>query len=854
MVDASPGNLLRSSMPARQNLRRGQPAPVKPLAFAIAAAICSLLPVYAAASACSNPEVARNSDLDWVPVDQLTAAQRAAMPNACCGAYVAPLRTDADANSAPEITALRATADSSDAQLQSRIAMHGNVSLTQGYRSIRADSATYSPETRDASISGNIQLREPGMLLKADEARVDLDQGDSTLEGAEFVLYESRVRGTADKLEKFGDRLLRLENSRFTSCEPGSNLWSVAGSEIKIRPDEHYGTARHMRLNIFDVPVLYSPYMRFPVGDERLTGFLFPSISFDRKTGIDDIEVPFYWNIAPNYDMTLMPRYMSEHGVVLNVEGRHLSNYFESLANVSYMADDKGNYDARTRQKIEQGLKKDHTGEERWMLNFNQRGGHGERWGTKIDYTDLSDNDYLLDLNRSSIDSNRQASVTQRLDADYRTDNWLFGAKVEEIRLLTNSNLPYRELPRVNADGLYRFGNFQLELDNEYARFDRNSFYRGNRTTLITGERFRSDYQLSWNKNMVWGFFKPAVAWRTLGYQLEDESLVNPDRDAPSLHAPQASIDMGLYFERDKNWFGQNFTQTLEPRVFYLYSDHANHDDLYNLTSDNRYVNFDTSQLTFTYSQLFRDTRFAGGDRLDDANQVSIGLSSAWIEQKTGIERLRMSVGQILYIDDRRVSIFSRDTDQPENLAQTSPIAARLSGRFGKSVRLNSDLVYDHRENHVDSASVTMRYMDDQYRILNLGYRYRRDPIMASPLNPNPIATEPQNQVDASVIWPVVGQWSVIARTNYDFEYQVELDTFAGLEYNDCCYRVRIMTRRWLNFDYSANFLKNVTGNDYDRGVFVDIQLKGLGNISERVSNLMDKAIVNYSRRENALR
>ena len=827
---------------------------MRPVAFAIAAwCTAATMPVLAA-SACDNPDAADYRELDWVPAAELTDAQRAAMPNACCGAYIAPTRTDADATANPESTALRATADSSEAQLQSRIAMQGNVSITQGYRSIRADEATYSPETRDATIRGNIQLREPGLLLSAEQAQVDLDQGNATLENTRFVLYESRVRGTAGSLEKFGDRLIRMKNSRFTSCEPGSNLWSVAGSEIKIRPDQHYGTARHMRLNLFDVPVLYSPYMRFPVGDERLTGFLFPSVSLDREEGIEDLEVPFYWNIAPNYDMTLIPRYMSEHGAVLNAEGRHLSRYFSSIAEVSYMADDKGNYDARTRQKIAQGLKEDHTGEERWLFRLNQLGGRGERWGTRINYTDISDNDYLLDLNGSSIDSNRQASITQRLDADYKTDNWLFGAKVEEIRLLTSSQLPYRELPRINADGLYRLGDFELELDNEYARFDRNSYYTGNRNTLITGQRFRSDYQLSWNKNWVWGFFKPALAYRTLAYQLDDDSLVDSSRESPSLQSPQASLDMGLYFERDTRWLDRNFVQTLEPRVFYLHSEYRDHDKLYDLTSDSRYINFDTRALTFTYSQLFRDSRFAGGDRLDDANQVSVGLSSAWIEQQTGIERLRMSIGQIIYLEDRRVSVYAQEIRPQDNEAQTSPLAARISSRVGDSLNINSDLVYDHRTNQLDSANFRLRYMDNQYRIFNLGYRYDRYPVQASPINPNPVIRKPQNQLDASVIWPVANQWSVIARSNYDFEYQVELDTFAGIEYNDCCYRVRLMARRWLDFDYSSNFLQRVTGADYDRGVFVDIQLKGLGNISERVSNLLDKAIIGYSQRENSLR
>lgn len=829
------------------------PTCLRPLALAIHTILFALsVPVLA--ESCLKGELSEANGLDWVPISQLTDEQRAAMPDACCGAYVPPVRQDAEATADPSTSQLRASANNTHAKLQSQIVMEGDVQILQGFRSVRADNATYSPQERDASVSGNIQLREPGLLIKAERADIDIDKGNASLTDAEFVLYETRVRGQAASLEKFGDRLLRLTDSQFTSCEPGSNVWSVSGSEIRIKPEDHYGTARHMRLNIFDVPVLYSPYMRFPVGKERLSGFLFPSISLDTATGIDDIEVPYYWNIAPNYDLTFSPRWMSEHGTVLNLEGRHLSQYFESLANVSYMPDDRGHYDYRTQLKIEQGLKKDYTGEDRYMVNFLQKGGLGERWGTAIDYTDLSDKDYFLDLNGGSIDANRQASIKKMVQADYRSDNWLFAAKTEEVRLLTTSQLPYRELPRINADGLYQFGDFLLELNNEYARFDRNSFYSGNLDTLITGERFRTDYQLSWNKQWQWGFLKPAVAYRSLNYQLDNQSLNDPNADTMSLQSPQASIDSGLYFERDHFVFGNSFTQTLEPRIFFLYSEHKDHDKLYNITSDNRYINFDTSQLTFNYQQLFRDTRFAGGDRLDDANQATIGVSTAWIEQQTGVERLRMSIGQLFYFEDRKVSVYGTNVHDPDDTSSTSPIAAQISGQFSTGVKLNGDMIYNHRNNKIDGASVSLRYMDEQYRIVNFGYRYTRDPVMASPIDPTPYQDQPLNQLDTSIIWPVANQWSLIARTNYDFEYQVELDTFAGFEYDDCCYRVRIMGRRWLDFDYSSDFLQNVTSKDYDKGIFLDVQLKGLGNISERVSNLLDKAIIGYSKREQNLR
>lgn len=864
MVDALPAHLLRcnhlSSADSSFDLLR-PPAGLKrrPLHVAVALGILLSLPLSAAATkSCDNPSAAAQiqaEQLNWVPLSELTEAQRDALPTACCGGYITPLRNDEDAQADPATSTLRASADSSDAQLQSEIVMKGNVQITQGYRTIRADHATYSQTERKAGIYGDIQIREPGLLLRAERANLDIDNGDATLENAQFVLHETRIRGAAERLEKFGDRLFRLEDGRFTSCEPGSRLWSVAGSEIQIHPEKHFGTARHMRLNIMDVPVLYAPYIRFPVGKERLTGFLFPSLGADtRRKSVDDVAIPFYWNIAPNYDMTLIPRYLSEHGSLLDVEARHLSHLFETAAEVSYMPNDNGNYDSLARQRIEDGLKTDYTDEERWLLKVNQIGGKGERWSTLIDYTDLSDTDYLLDVNSSSLDANRQAFLTQVATADYRTDHWLVGIKAEEFRLLTKNQLHYRELPSINADGDYRFNDWRLTLANQYTHFDRNSHYTGDRATLLLGERLRTDYSLTWNKELQWGFFKPGVAYRTLGYQLDHLALVDPSVDSPRLQSPQASLDTGLYFERDLNVSGESFVQTLEPRLFYLYNKYDDHSPLYGLTSNNRPLNFDTASLTFNYNQLFRDTRFAGGDRLDDANQVTFGLSSAWIEQATGIERLRMSIGQILYLEDNRVHARELTPEEIARQEETSPIAAQVLGQLDNGLRLQGDLFYDHRTEQVEGGSVSLRYMDENYRIFNLAYRYTRDPISGNPTNPLQVSSEPLDQLDAAIIWPVSNQWSVIARSNYDFRYNLELDTFAGLEYNDCCYRVRVMARRWLDFDYSENFLERVTSNDYRQALMVDIQLKGLGNISERIGNLLDKAIIGYSNREQSLR
>ncbi len=845
MPDASSTRPPRPAVPSRLAMRRLQGLALLAVLVANPAHADSL---------CAKPTektLAEAEALDWVPYDQLTPEQQAALPTACCGAYITPERFDEDAGASPAQSALRASADASEARLQSDILMRGRVEITQGYRSIRADSATYDQATRQAEIRGNIQMREPGLLLRAEAAQVDIDQGNASLSEAQFVLHETRIRGTADSLEKFGDRLFRMRGSRFTSCEPGSNIWTLAGSEIKIHPEEHYGTARHMRLMVFDVPILYSPYARFPVGNQRLTGFLFPSLGFNSDWGIEDAEVPFYWNIAPQYDMTFIPRYTDEHGALLSVEARHLAPLFETQLNTSYMPDDRGNYSQRDRERIAQGIKTDHTGEERWLLQLRQLGGQGRRWTTEVDYTDLSDTDYLRDINPSSLDANRQAYVTQKIAADYRGDTWRLGIKGEEYRLFTQTQLPYRELPRVHANGSYRLDDWRLQLLNEYVRFGRNSNFTGDPASLVPGERLRTDYRLTWNKEWVWGFFKPGVAVRSLSFQLEDNALTAAQDTSLSWHSGQASLDTGLFFERSLNLRDQGYRQTLEPRIFYLYNSYTDQTALDTLGRDGRSLNFDTTMLTFNYHQLFRHTRFAGGDRLDDAEQITLGVSSAWIEESTGLERLRLSLGQINYLEDPRVSLVAPVEDAPR-AEKSSPIAAQISGDLNDQLRLTSDLLYDHRSRQLTGASLGLRYRDEDYRIFNIAYRYNREAEVINPAAP--LSGRPQDQLDVSTIWPVSRQWSLIARSHYDFHHKLELDTFAGLEYNDCCYRIQLMARRWLDFDYSDNFLTLASQDDYKKGVFMDIQFKGLGNLGEKVGKLLDKAIIGYHEREASLR
>lgn len=806
--------------------------------------------------------------LDWVPIENLTEAQKLKVPNNCCnGAYVPPARTDGDATLQPESAPLRSHADEQTSEAQSRVTFSGNVSITQGNRSISTESASYDKETGQVKFSGEIQLRDPNVMISAGSGDMNSETGDAHFQNTRFVFYENRIHGVAGSLQKFGDNVINLEQSLISSCEPGDNAWSIRGSEISLHPDEHYGTAKNMRINIQDIPVFYLPYVRFPVGNERLTGFLIPTPGYSKRNGAE-LAVPFYWNIAPNADATFTSNYLSNRGFMLETDVRHLSRYFETELKSSVINNDKGGFSSFLESQIASGdLTEEkaypYRGHDRWYAKLEQTGGMGQDWSTSINYADLSDNDYLRDMYNSSTDSNRQAFIRQTASADYRSEHWFSGIKVDEYRLLTTTQLPYRELPRIHVDGNYQVNDWVLKLNNEYVNFVQNRYFGSYATpeaqsNTIYGDRINTDYSLKWDKSYPWGFVKPGVAVKGLTYQLDGKSLAAGADASPRFVVPQASLDAGLYFERD---LSNNYLQTLEPRAFYLYSGYKNQDSLYKLTPNQlSFVNFDTGDLTFNYNQLFRTTRFAGGDRLDDANQLSLGVSTAFSSKQTGIERLRMSIGQIFYAKDRQVLAYdpAQIVDQSileENTRASSNWALQVSGQVRKGLHISADAAYDQRADHLENANAGLHYTDDSHRIFNLTYRYARKVLNTSPSQS--ILAQPQamNQLDASIILPISSRWSIIARNNRDFTHGVELDTFAGLEYNDCCYRVRVMGRRWLRVDYTTpDFFANLKSDDFEPGIMVELELKGLGSMDKEIGNLLEKTITGFTEREKTLR
>jgi LPS-assembly protein len=802
----------------------------------------------------------------------LTPEESARVPAICSGAFIEPPRDYPDANLPPEYAPLRATAEQSRILDDGSAELIGNVHITQGYRQLFADEVTLNRQTNTAFLSGAIELREPNLLVRGDSAEVHTDTEAASIEDATYVVHDEFIHGDAAQVARQTSGELTLTDGTYTRCEPGRAFWRLSGGEINIDQVESQGTARDVRLEILDVPVLYFPYFRFPVGDARMSGFLFPSLSNSDKNGWD-LSVPYYWNIAPEMDATITPRYIQYRGTGLEVEFRHLSPVFNTEIRLADLPNDKGGNSDLAQELIDRGFPEDlvlpYKGDDRWLVNLEQQGGYsGSIWRTDIDYTKVSDPDYFRDLSTANLDINAETQVKQKAQGRLTFENWAISLRAQDYQVLQNDDFDtFAQLPRLDVDGNYRWGDWQLALQNEATvwrhqdtqtiRFikdinDPDSVTQRTRN-FVTADRLRLDYELFWDKEWLWGYFKPGLAGRYLGYQVSDTFLPEGANDTPSASAGQLTLDTGLYFERDGFAFDRDYIQTLEPRLYGLLSSNAKQEDFFNITGadinnlgpidpQSNNLLYDTSLFTFSYDQLFRHSRFTGNDRIDDASRVALGLTTRFIEPISGRDLLSASVGQVFYSSDTQIGLRELIEETPR-----SELAARLESRPIQSLRIGSELVYDDTEHNVNRGNFSLRYFDDEARIFNLSYYYKRDNVTF--INKDGVEqVGPTRQLNSSTVLPINTHTSIMAGAAYDLSLNRELEYLAGIEYDDCCYRARLLWRRTLDNDLAG--VVRAEDLQYDEGIYLEIQLKGLAGFGATVTQMLSQGIANFDQRE----
>ena len=774
------------------------------------------------------------SDIDWVGYDDLTPEQRALLPDNCCGMYVAPTLPAIEG----EPGSANLAADALDMREGSRVNLEGDIRIRQDDMTLRADSGTYYPDSGDAELDGNIQVRQNGMLVVGDNGRVENAGERSRINNASYVLHEENVRGTAEVIVYTdADGVITIDNGVFTRCEPGNNSWMVEGRSITLNQATGRGLARDVKLRLGNVPVLYLPVIGFPINDDRATGFLAPTIGSTRDGGLD-VSAPYYLNLAPNYDATLTPRIMTDRGVMLGVEGRYLGRRSMNVLQMNYLPGDN-QYDAA---ELLLPDPESPPVPDRWQLNIDHVSRFARNWRGLVDYAAVSDEDYFQDLGNTGLYTTTQSYLPRTGGVEYRNRDWRMRVQALSYQLLDptipENREPYKRLPRITLDG--DFGNalgFDYGVSTEYVNFDRD-LDPANLTAaqladgaMVTGQRLTIEPEISYPWSTPGTFLTPKLKYKYASYELDDPT--NVFTQDPSRGVVVGSVDSGLIFERDVNFAGTGLVQTLEPRLYYLYSEYEDQSDI---------PVFDSSNMTFSFNQLFREDRFSGKDRVGDTNQLTLAVSTRLLDAR-GREKASASVGQIQYFEDRRVTLRNAPGDSERQ--SSSALASEMSWHFSDQWRASSYLEWDSNKNNLEVGNFQFRYQSDINHILNFSYRFRD-------VDGNPVTAAGYDrrikQTDISAIWPVSQNWSVIGRWNYDHANNRDLETIAGLEYDNCCYTVRVLARRWIDND--ALFHGNVDDNT---GVFLQFELKGFGSVlGGNVSGILNNGISGYREREYA--
>ena len=743
------------------------------------------------------------AQLDWRPLPLLTEQQRDHRCRQCNGAFIDPLKGQTP--TVPGSTDIEVNADTSNAT-GGRLLLTGNVSVIQGNRSIKADSVAFDRDQQFTEASGNVTYREPGVALQGDHLTFDSERQHATVTGAHFALHEPQLSGAARQLEREASGEITIDDGAVTFCAPEDPQWYIQTGTLKIDPEEGMATATNATLRWAGVPVFYVPWMTFPVDDRRKTGLLFPSIGSDTRGGLD-VTVPIYLNLAPNYDATYSPRYIGERGLLHQARGRWLNPYAGAWDINGQFIDDDDKYS----EDFPEG------DQDRWAIDVKHRGSFGQNWRTTINYNKVSDPEYVRDLDNSTLSSQRQTALLQLGQVDYLGEDWQVSLQAQQFQSLADDiTNTYKKLPQLTARwrGDANLAGIQPIALLQYSDFDTDA-------NRVKGQRIYGEAGVTYPVNWRWGFLRTTAKYRSVSYDLENlHTLPTQADNKPDAKSGVFSVDGGLLFERATTLGGKGMVQTLEPRIFYLYSQ---------FDEQSGQPDFDSAELTFSYQQLFRDTRFSGHDRLDDANQVSIGVTTRLFADSDGRERLNASIGQIFYFRDREVRLKTRDRALDESLSAT---AVEFNWFPSDAWAIRSSLLYDTEDTEFDAASAQVSYRPNSGQIFNVGYTLREPPPSQSK---RPVT----EQANFSTYYPIGDNWGAFAAVEYSLEGNEFVEDMVGFEYDNCCWKMRLLYMRYL--DTAGSFAPDFSDPSLERENAVQFQfvLKGMGGFGSRVENLM---------------
>jgi LPS-assembly protein len=646
---------------------------------------------------------------------------------------------------------------------------------------LTSERMSVAPDTVD--VSGRITFANEDFTVFAEGAKLDSETRQLSVAAAGFNMPKRPARGSAERILITDSKSLSLESLSFTTCPEEQPDWELIANALVLDAEAGFGTGRGVKLKFKGVPILYAPYFTFPIDDQRKSGFLTPQIADSERTGLD-ISIPYYFNLAPNYDLTLEPRYMSKRGTQVNSDFRYLMPRSRGVIAYDYLADDEQTDEARS------------------YLDLQHETFFGRSWQMIASFEEVSDDTYFEDMG-DSLSVTSQTHLNQYVDIGFFAPNWSLRNRLQRYQTIDTfiapADRPYEQLPQMVFEGFWSGRFWGFDSNTELVNFDRE--------VGVTGWRFDSTQEVSLRFGGAGMYVTPAVAWRQTNYWVDDPLAGTEETLTRGL--PIGSIDTGLHFDRNAGETGR-FIQTLEPRLLYINVPFEDQSQL---------PVFDTIVPDFNLVQLFRKYQFVGPDRVADTDQVSFGITTRLIANSDGQERFSATLGRTHYLDRQTVSL----PGQVLSPANDSDYVAELGVALSRSWNLDVGYQWNSETNSAVRAETRFEFRPRGDRLFGFGYRSREGLL---------------EQGDVSMVWPLTSTWRFIGQYSYSLLEEEPLEQFAGLEYEACCWRMRLTGRRYIS---------SRTG-ETDDTISFDFELKGLSQRTSSPEEFLDRGILGYRR------
>ena len=668
----------------------------------------------------------------------------------------------------------------------------GEVELRKRGQAIYADRLLYLQDSKDLSADGAVRVEQDNNVILSPHLKFNLDTNVGDMAQPVFQFGDNHAHGAADNLHLAGRQDYILHDVTYTTCPLEQDDWLLKVRELEIDRSSQLGVAHSARLEFKGVPILYTPWMDFTLNGQRKSGFLGPLYG-NTVSGGTELTLPYYWNIAPNLDSTLAPRIIAKRGIMLNNEFRYLEPTYHGVANLNVLPGDRV------------------TGGTRSLLMLDHQQNFGNGVSGAVNFNHASDNAYFRDLS-TTVNGTAQTILLRQGALSYSGGWWNVATEAQSFQILQDPVTPvippYNSLPQVTVSARRIIDKENVTFAGQFSDFRHPSLVNGQRLVLNPSVSYPLVTQPAFYLTPKFGLHYTDY---TMGVN-NSGALPNTSRTLPIF-----SLDSGVTMERDWKLSGKDFVQTLEPRAYYVYIPYRDQSLL---------PNFDSAQAGFSFSQMFTENRFLGSDRIGDANQVTMALTSRLLEPDSGVERLRVAIGERFSANTQQVNLPVVATPGVAPVVPApitnSDILVEASGQLTRAWSLGSAFQFSPTQSQTQQFNASAHYQPESGKVLNLGYRFSRDSL---------------RQMDVSTQWPLSGRWHAVARWNYSFQDGLLLEAMGGLEYNQSCWAVRMVAQRFVTATQQVS-----------TGLFVQLELNDLVAVGADPLAMLRQNIFGYTK------